>query len=78
MKKHKKHEVYRTWSAHYDGQVDTFDRKVCMIEGCQHAICPRLSDDYCYPHSAWYRPIIVKFRRLIIYFQDLYERLFNK
>lgn len=57
---------------------ETFWWPQCQKEGCQHGICFRLSENYCYPHSAWYRPVIAKYNAVINWIEDLLERLRQK
>jgi hypothetical protein len=40
----------------YEGEV--FWQKQCIKEGCNFTVCNHLSDKFCYPHSAWYRPLM--------------------
>lgn len=48
----------------YLGDDSAFWWPVCAREGCKNH---RTHDDtkYCYPHSRWWRPLIIPFNRLL-------------
>lgn len=49
--------------------------KLCEKEGCQYHICERFSDKFCYPHSAWYRPVTKYFNLLMSNIEDMFDQI---
>ena len=53
----------------YDFEGKTIWWPQCQKKGCDGGICFRLSEKFCYPHSAWYRPFIAMINRIISKFE---------
>lgn len=53
---------------------DSFWWKVCEKDNCGNQVCLGASEKYCYPHSAWYRPILARINPIIDYFDLRFER----
>lgn len=52
----------------------TFWWPQCQKEGCQASICLGLSEKFCYPHSAWYRPFVAKINALKNWIEDKFSK----
>ena len=55
----------------FEDDNGTFWWKQCEKPECANQVCLWASDKYCYPHSAWYRPLMARINRAVTFFQIL-------